>query len=202
LLPLLCVEARPLYRALVGQFIYPAFVRRAVCPRCGTVKPPNLVGELHIHQNRKSATFVARMTREPLFPVAERDVDDAIGWLDDHWRGGLFVPDELLPLVAVAGLGKYLREATSVEAQLALSYLVWPKNAPTPRAVDEWVRRNGAWWLPERHDVPALTKWPGPEAEHYALERGRLDGRLGLVHSRERCHIRQDDGNATGSATT
>jgi hypothetical protein len=38
----------------------------------------------------------------PLYPVRERDVDDAIGWLDDHWRGGVFVPDELLPLVAVA----------------------------------------------------------------------------------------------------
>ena len=102
LLPLLSVEARPLYRALVGQFIYPRFVRRAVCPRCGTVKPPNLVGELHTHQNRKSATFIARMTRVPLYPVRPRDVDDAIVWLDDHWHGGVFVPDELLPLVAVA----------------------------------------------------------------------------------------------------
>ena len=27
---------------------YPRFVRRAVCPRCGVVKPPNLVGELHV----------------------------------------------------------------------------------------------------------------------------------------------------------
>jgi hypothetical protein len=42
------------------------------------------------------------MTRVPLYPVAECDVDDAIVWLDDHWRGGVFVPDELLPLVAVA----------------------------------------------------------------------------------------------------
>ena len=46
-------------------------------------------------------TFVARMVRMPLYPV-ERHVDGAIVWLDDHWRGGVFVPDELLPLVAVA----------------------------------------------------------------------------------------------------
>lgn len=32
---------------------------------------------------------------------AAREVDRAIGWLDVNWRGGVFVPDELLPLVAV-----------------------------------------------------------------------------------------------------
>ena len=42
------------------------------------------------------------MTRQPLYPMKQADVDGAIGWLDDHWRGGVFVPDELLPLVAVA----------------------------------------------------------------------------------------------------
>jgi hypothetical protein len=102
LLPLLSVEARPLYRAVVGTYVYPRPVRRAVCPKCGVVTPPQLVGELHIHQNRKSATFIARMTRVPSYPVPPRDVDDAIVWLDEHWRGGVFVPDELLPLVAVA----------------------------------------------------------------------------------------------------
>jgi hypothetical protein len=101
-LPLLRVEAPRFYRAVIGSFVHPRFVRRAVCPRCGAVKPPNLVGELHQHGNRKSAAFIARMVRVPLYPVEERDVDGAIGWLDEHWRGGVFVPDELLPLVAVA----------------------------------------------------------------------------------------------------
>lgn len=41
------------------------------------------------------------MVRQPLYPVEQGDVDNAIGWLDDHWRGGVFVPDELMPLVAV-----------------------------------------------------------------------------------------------------
>ena len=77
-------------------------MRRAVCPKCGTVKPPSLVGELHTHQNRKSAAFIARMYRVPLYPVRPRYVDDAIAWLDEHWHGGVFVPDDLLPPVAVA----------------------------------------------------------------------------------------------------
>lgn len=102
LLPLLSVEARPLYRAVVGTYVYPRFVRRAVCPKCGVVKPPHFVGELHVHQNRKGTAFTARMTRVPLYRVRERDVDEAIGWLDEHWRGGGFVPDELLPLITAA----------------------------------------------------------------------------------------------------
>jgi hypothetical protein len=102
LLPLLGKAARPFYRAVVGMYVYPRHVRRAVCPRCGDVKAPALEGELHSHGNRKSATFVARMVRVPLYPVEERDVRGAIGWLDDNWRGDPFVPSELLPLVSAA----------------------------------------------------------------------------------------------------
>jgi hypothetical protein len=29
-------------------------------------------------------------------------VAEAIAWLDERWRGGVFVPDELLPLVEAA----------------------------------------------------------------------------------------------------
>jgi hypothetical protein len=39
-----------------------------------------------------------------------------------------------------AGMRKLLEEATSLEAQLALSYLIWPGEAPDPRVVDEWLR--------------------------------------------------------------
>jgi hypothetical protein len=67
------------------------------------------------------------------------------------------------------GIGPYLADATGAEAQLALSFIVWPGEAPDPRLVDEWVRRSGAEWLPERrssgsrrtdaarrtHDAPA-----------------------------------------------
>ena len=77
-------------------------MRRAACPKWGTVKPPNLVGELHTHQNRKSATFVARMYRVPLYPMRLCYVDDAIAWLDEQWHGGVFVPDDCYRSVAVA----------------------------------------------------------------------------------------------------
>ena len=102
LLPILGRSARPCYRAVVGMYIYPRFVRRAVCPNCGIVKPPALVGELHKHPHRKSTAFVARMVRVPLFPVAQGDVDGALVWFDEHWQGEPYVPDELLPLVTAA----------------------------------------------------------------------------------------------------
>ena len=48
------------------------------------------------------------------------------------------------------GIGPYLADATGAEAQLALSFNVWPGEAPDPRLVDEWLRRNGAELPPER----------------------------------------------------
>jgi hypothetical protein len=95
------VDAPVLYRAVVAV-LYPRFVRRAVCPKCLVVKPPELVGELHRHNGRGTSPFVARMLRVPLFPVSDRSVDDAISWLDEHWAGGVYIPDELLPLVSTA----------------------------------------------------------------------------------------------------
>jgi hypothetical protein len=35
LLPLLGYDMRRLYRAVMGTYVYPRFVCRAVCPRCG-----------------------------------------------------------------------------------------------------------------------------------------------------------------------
>jgi hypothetical protein len=43
----------------------------------------------------------------------------------------------------VSGIGTFLAEATGPDAQLALSFIVWPGEAPDPRVVDEWLRRNG-----------------------------------------------------------
>ena len=42
------------------------------------------------------------MVRVPLYPVAPRAIEDASAWFEQRWRGGVFVPDELLPLVSVA----------------------------------------------------------------------------------------------------
>jgi hypothetical protein len=55
-------------------------------------------------------------------------------------QGEPYVPDELLPLVTTVDVRELLKDATASEAQLALSLIVWPKQAPDPRVVDEWVR--------------------------------------------------------------
>lgn len=102
LLPLLGADARLLNRAVVATYVYPRFVRRAVCPNCNVVKPPALVGELHHHPYRKSSAFVARMVRVPMYPVEQVDVDGALVWFDENWQGEPYVPDELLPLVTAA----------------------------------------------------------------------------------------------------
>jgi len=101
LLPLLAGEAPRLHRAVVALYVHPQHRRRAVCSKCGQVVAPAAIGELHRH-GRKGAPFVARMLREPLFPVDAADVPLAVAWLERHWRGDVFVPDELLPLVSVA----------------------------------------------------------------------------------------------------
>ena len=38
----------------------------------------------------------------------------------------------------------FLTDATGDEAQLALSFLVWPEECPDPRVVDEWLQREEA----------------------------------------------------------
>ena len=73
--------------------------------------------------------------------------------------------------------------ASPREAQLALSYLVWPKEAPDPRLVDEWVRRHWTGYGTE----DAATSWPGglepgrAGEQHDALERGCLGLQRGRV---------------------
>jgi len=43
--------------------------------------------------------------------------------------------------------GELLVGASSREAQLILSLIVWPKGAPDPRLVDAWVRKKQRWEL-------------------------------------------------------
>lgn len=59
------------------------------------------------------------------------------------------MPDELPPL-SDGGMNsnrgpvdvlEMLKDATAAEAQLALSLIVWPSQAPDPRVVGEWVVR-------------------------------------------------------------
>jgi hypothetical protein len=63
----------------------------------------------------------------------------------------------------------FLTEATAEEAQLALSYLVWPKQAPDPRLVDEWVRcqiRRDPGTAPGQHaaSISGIAGTPDPHS--------------------------------------
>ena len=54
----------------------------------------------HKHGSRNVAV-VPRVIR--VWPRLRPElVDDGVAWLEDHWQGDVFIPDELLPLVAVA----------------------------------------------------------------------------------------------------
>ena len=56
---------------------------------------------LHRHGSRNVALVPRELRVVPLGVKRER-VEEAIAWLDERWRGGVFVPDELLPLVEPA----------------------------------------------------------------------------------------------------
>ena len=53
----------------------------------------------HGHSNIAVVPRVLRMTSPQLCLEL---VSDGIAWLDERWQGDVFIPDELLPLVAVA----------------------------------------------------------------------------------------------------
>jgi hypothetical protein len=68
-------------------------------------------------------------------------------------------------------LRDFLAEATAPEAQLALSYLVWPEVAPDPRVVDEWVRRQGPGGYLNAVTVAVLTDRARPPSESMTRSR-------------------------------
>lgn len=71
------------------------------CPRCRGVVPIWSSKNFHRHGGRNVA-LAPRVLRVVPLEVRAELVEQAIGWLDDNWRGGVFVPDELLPLVEAA----------------------------------------------------------------------------------------------------
>jgi len=101
LLPLLAARSTAAYHAVVATYKYPSFRRKAWCPRCQQAAPAERIGSLHSHGSRTVA-LVPRMVREPLYPVDERLLPLVLAWLDREWQGNPFVPNELLPVGAVA----------------------------------------------------------------------------------------------------
>ena len=83
-----------LYKHLVWYYIYSTKKRAQVCPRCNTVM--HHTRNFHQH-GRNSVAVVPRMLRVRQPWVRQAVVDDAVDWLEQHWRGGVFLPDELMP---------------------------------------------------------------------------------------------------------
>ena len=74
--------------------------RVTVCPRCKKEYPPGLLdGMAHKHGN-KSVDLVPMIVRRISKLVDTRRVEEAIDWLEDVFRGEVFIPDELLVYAA------------------------------------------------------------------------------------------------------
>jgi hypothetical protein len=100
LLPELRAEQPALAWHLSKTYLGP---RRRVlqCPRCRGVAPAWSSVNFHKHKG-KNVALVPRVLRVVPAKVRREVVDEAIAWIDERWRGGVFVPDELLPLVSAA----------------------------------------------------------------------------------------------------
>jgi len=98
LLPFLRSEQRTLAWHLREEFFAP-HRRVNYCPRCGLRVDVWSSQSFHKH-GHKNVALVPRVLRVVSPQVRPELVDEAIAWLDERWRGEVYVPDELLPLVA------------------------------------------------------------------------------------------------------
>lgn len=100
LLPLLRSEC-PALAWHVTQTYFAERRRVRVCPRCDARVDVWSSTAFHTH-GRKRVALVARVVRVVPEQVRPELVAVALAWLDEHWRGGVFIPAELAPLVGVA----------------------------------------------------------------------------------------------------
>jgi len=91
--------APTLYWHLAQTYFHSTRRRVLYCPRCRAVLPSWSSTNFHRH-GHATVAVVPRVVRITSPNVQVRSVDDAVDWLERHWRGEVFVPDELLPAVA------------------------------------------------------------------------------------------------------
>jgi hypothetical protein len=103
LLPLLRSERPDLAWHLRATFFAPR-KRVLACanPTCGWTTNAWASVNFHTH-GRRHVAVVPKMIRVVGPDVRPKLVDAAIEWLDERWRGEVFLPDELLPLVGAPG---------------------------------------------------------------------------------------------------
>jgi hypothetical protein len=98
LLPLLRAEQPRLASHLSRTFFAPRR-RMLTCPRCNGTVEVWASANFHRH-GHKNIALVPRVLRIIPLDVSAQLVDEAIAWLDERWQGAVFIPDELLGLVA------------------------------------------------------------------------------------------------------
>ena len=80
----------------LAETYFRATQRRVLeCPRCRGVVPTWSTTNFHKHSHSNVAV-VPRVIRVTVQGVRTQSVDAAIDWLEQHWRGAVFLPDELL----------------------------------------------------------------------------------------------------------
>jgi hypothetical protein len=99
LLSILKLEQRELHRHLAEQYARAPMRRVLVCPRCRGIQPTWSSVNFHKH-GHSNVAVVPRVIRVLPAWVEAQKVELAIGWLDEHWNGEVFLPDELRPKAA------------------------------------------------------------------------------------------------------
>ena len=84
-----------MYWHLSQTFIHPEKRRVLQCPRCQGTMPAWSSVNFHKH-GRTNVAVVPRVFRVYPRGVRQARVNDAVAWLDAHWVGEPFVPDDLL----------------------------------------------------------------------------------------------------------
>jgi hypothetical protein len=88
---------RHLYWHLQQTYLTGQHRRVLHCPRCSTTLPT--WSHVSYHQHGRTIVAVVPRTIRVVHPRVHRaHVDTAIAWIDTHWHGTAFLPDELLPL--------------------------------------------------------------------------------------------------------
>ena len=90
--------APTLYWHLSQTYFHATHRRVLCCPRCRAVLPAWSSTSFHRH-GHDTVAVVPRVVRITSPNVQVRSVEDAVDWLERHWRGEVFVPDELLASV-------------------------------------------------------------------------------------------------------
>jgi len=93
------VLAPTLYWHLAHTYFHSTRRRVLQCPRCSATMPTWHGKHFHKH-GHSNVAVVPRVVRVVHPSVEIRSVDDAVDWLEQSWRGAVFVPDELRAAVA------------------------------------------------------------------------------------------------------